>query len=1068
MLLRANALAKGYSGARVETVELLVECLEPRLAAERAGRVAPSERAGDLAPLAHLALPLVGEGEAWVEGELLGRRRRSSESVWSRCGCEAKEGLSLDQRHAVHGRVGALGARPRARGSRRWRISPAPFRSRRCRARGGASCHRCRRCARCRGQAASASNILRLLQGSAINEAHRWCDKVQDAIRSAARRKCTARRATCSTTSGYTVWAELNAATDNPLVLVADEVLVSDGNFHGQPLAFALDTLAMAVAELASISERRIERLVNPNLPTGCPPSSTTRRRAQQRVHDPAVRGSVARSREQGALPSGVASIRSPRARGRRITCRWETPPASRRGRCSRTRSGSSRSSSSRRAGSRVPRAARAGRRVRATRAIRAPALAAVRATGRSRREIEAGLGRGPRRFARRARSRPRPESSSETAERLRWEAPDRRPSRQPYRDTRSSTRGLGMVIVGRRLDDRRGTSRKCGYRSPSPSSSSRPGEAGGAGATGTSASDEARDAGDARKSHAVTTRRRRAASSRSAATSRAIRAPRGAELNARSWPTEAPLRMLLNNLDPRGRRAARGARRLRGVGAAARSHDALRAIVRALLRLGDDETLLVQSGKPVGVFRTHAGAPRVLMANSLLVPRWATWDEFRGLEARGADDVRPDDGRVWIYIGTQGILQGTYQTFAAAAEKHFGTVDLPGGPSSRPGSAEWAGRSRSRRRWPAPRCCASRSTRRGSSDGSRQDTSTRRRIPRRRAGARACGGARPATPLGRRWSAMPPTSSRSWHGRGEHFDLVTDQTAAHDPLTGYIPRGLTVAEAAALRRSDPDAYLAGHARRSSPRRGMLAYVRQGSYVFDYGNNLRGEAREAGVERRSHTRASSRPISGRSSAAASGLFGGLRCRATRRTSRRSTMHCELSFLETRFSRGGSRGALTRRVPGAPRADLLARLRRPRAGRARDQRPRPSGKVRAPRRDRTRPSRRRLRRVSVPRDGGDAGRLRRDRGLADPQRAVNTAAGATWVSVHHGGGVGIGNAIHAGMVVVADGTDELAERLERVLTTDPGTGVIRHVDAGYREAVDAARAHGLDLPVDALE
>src|SRR5437867_2255562 len=247
------------------------------------------------------------------------------------------------------------------------------------------------------------------------------------------------------------------------------------------------------------------------------------------------------------------------------------------------------------------------------------------------------------------------------------------------------------------------------------------------------------------------------------------IRAPRGTELHARAWATEAPLRMLLNNLDPDVAERPEELVVYGGSGKAARNPEALRALVRSLLELGEDETLLVQSGKPVGVFRTHPGAPRVLIANAMIVPRWATWDEFRRLEALGLTMFGQMTAGSWIYIGTQGILQGTYQTFAAAGEQHFGTTDLAG-------------------------------------------------------------------------------RSILTAGRGEHFDLVTDQTAAHDPLNGYIPVGLDVAAAGELRKADPVTYLE-QARDSIAThvRGMLEYVRAGSYVFDYGNNLRGEALEAGV-----------------------------------------------------------------------------------------------------------------------------------------------------------------------------------------------------------------------------
>ncbi|HEU5363844.1 MAG TPA: urocanate hydratase, partial [Gaiellaceae bacterium] len=326
------------------------------------------------------------------------------------------------------------------------------------------------------------------------------------------------------------------------------------------------------------------------------------------------------------------------------------------------------------------------------------------------------------------------------------------------------------------------------------------------------------------------------------------IRAPRGTRLNARSWPTEAPLRMLLNNLD---REVAERPEELvvyGGSGRAARSHDALKAIVRALLQLGPDETLLVQSGKPVAVFRTTADAPRVLIANSLLVPKWATWDEFRRLESEGLTMFGQMTAGSWIYIGTQGILQGTYQTFAAAAQKHFGTSSLAGRTILTAGLGGMGGAQ------PLAATLAGGAILCVEVDPHRIERRLETRyldeateslddaLARVRAAARE-GRALSVGLLGNAADVVPELARR-----GEHFDLVTDQTAAHDPLTGYVPRGLSVEEAAALRSSDPDAYLR-RARESivAHVEGLLEYVRRGAYVFDYGNNLRGEAREGGL-----------------------------------------------------------------------------------------------------------------------------------------------------------------------------------------------------------------------------
>ena len=545
----------------------------------------------------------------------------------------------------------------------------------------------------------------------------------------------------------------------------------------------------------------------------------------------------------------------------------------------------------------------------------------------------------------------------------------------------------------------------------------------------------------------------------------RAVRAPRGTALNARSWSTEAPLRMLLNNLDPDVAERPEDLVVYGGTGRAARSHEALRALVRALLRLADDETLLVQSGKPVAVFRTHPWSPRVLIANSLLVPRWATWDEFRRLEALGLTMYGQMTAGSWIYIGTQGILQGTYQTFAAAGERHFGTPSLAGRTiltaglggmgGAQPLAATLAGAAilcvevdpeRIRRRL----------------ETAYLDEATEsldEAVARVRAAARD-GRALSVGLLGNAADVVPELARR-----GESFDLVTDQTAAHDPLNGYVPSGLSVAEASALRSSDPEEYLR-RARASIARHvdALLDYVRRGSYVFDYGNNLRGEAYEAGV-----TEAFTYP--GFVPAYIRPLF----CRGIGpfRWAALSGDAADIATIDAELRRLFPDDALLQRwlelapervrFQGLPaRICWLGLGDRARAGLAINDLVR-AGLVSAP--------------VVIGRDHLDSGSVaspyRETEAMRDGSDAiadwpilnalVNTAAGATWVSVHHGGGVGIGNSLHAGMVVVADGSDDAAERLERVLTADPGLGVVRHLDAGYDEARDAAARHGLDTP-----
>jgi urocanate hydratase len=538
------------------------------------------------------------------------------------------------------------------------------------------------------------------------------------------------------------------------------------------------------------------------------------------------------------------------------------------------------------------------------------------------------------------------------------------------------------------------------------------------------------------------------------------IRAPRGSRLNARSWQTEAPLRMLLNNLDPE---VAEHPERLvvyGGSGRAARSHQALRDIVRTLLRLGDDETLLVQSGKPVAVFRTGDWAPRVLIANSLLVPRWATWDEFRRLEAEGLTMFGQMTAGSWIYIGTQGILQGTYQTFAAAGELHFGSADLSGRTILTAGLGGMGGAQPLAATILCVEVDPSRIERRLETRyldevaDSLDDGLARVR------GAAAEGRALSVGLLANAASVFPELAARD-----EHFDLVTDQTAAHDPLTGYVPAEVPFEEADALRARDPEGYVR-LARESivAHVRAMTEFARAGCHVFDYGNNLRGEARDAGFE-------DAFAYPGFVPAYIRPLF----CRGIGpfRWAVLSGAPADIDAIDRELAGLFPDDTLLQRwlelAPGRVAFQgLPARIcwlgygDRAKAGRAINELVR-SGAVSAP--------------VVIGRDHLDAGSVaspyRETEAMRDGSDAiadwpilnalVNVAAGATWVSVHHGGGVGIGNSIHAGMVVVADGTDAAAERLQRVLTSDPGMGVARHADAGYDEALAAAREHELDLP-----
>ncbi len=544
------------------------------------------------------------------------------------------------------------------------------------------------------------------------------------------------------------------------------------------------------------------------------------------------------------------------------------------------------------------------------------------------------------------------------------------------------------------------------------------------------------------------------------------IRAPRGAALSCKGWPQEAALRMLMNNLDPEVAERPADLVVYGGTGKAARSWDDLRIIQRELRRLGDDETLLVQSGRAVGVFRTHDEAPRVLLANSNLVGRWATWDHFRELDRKGLMMYGQMTAGSWIYIGTQGILQGTYETFAAAARTHYGpgadlggrlvlTAGLGGMGGAQPLAVTLAGGvclvveidpSRTRRRL---------DTRYLDEHAPDPDAALARAEA-----CRARGEARSIAVTGNAADVFAELVRR-----GVTPDLVTDQTAAHDPLNGYIPQGHTLDEAAALRARDPADYI----RRARASMGvqveaMLAMKARGAHVFDYGNNLRAEAQEAGVvdafSYPGFVPAYIRPLfcEGKGPFRWAALSGDP-------ADIRATDEAVLAELPddrglARWIRMAQERVAFQGLPA--RICWLGYGERDRVGLRFNELVR-RGEVKAP--------------LVIGRDHLDAGSVaspnRETEAMKDGSDAVadwailnalvNTAAGATWVSFHHGGGVGMGYSLHAGMVVVADGTDRAARCLARVLRSDPGMGVLRHADAGYDEAVAAADATGLRIP-----
>jgi urocanate hydratase len=545
----------------------------------------------------------------------------------------------------------------------------------------------------------------------------------------------------------------------------------------------------------------------------------------------------------------------------------------------------------------------------------------------------------------------------------------------------------------------------------------------------------------------------------------RPVRAPRGTDISCRGWPQEAALRMLHNNLDPEVAEHPDELVVYGGTGRAARSWGAFDAMVRTLRSLGDDETMLVQSGKPVGVFRTHEWAPRVLIANSNLVPEWATWDEFRRLEHLGLTMYGQMTAGSWIYIGTQGILQGTYECFAEIARRRFagtlaGTITLTAGLGGMGGAQPLAITMNG-----GVALCVD-------VDGDR----IARRIATRYLDeeavdldaaimhARGAKSQRRALSIGVRANAADAFPRLL--ELGFDADIVTDQTSAHDPLS-YVPNDLSDEAILRLRASDPDEYV----RRSRDAMAahcaaMVGFLDAGAEVFDYGNNLRTEARTAGYDRAfaypGFLPAYIRPLfcEGKGPFRWVALSGDP---ADIAATDRAVLD-ELPGDEglTRWLRLAAERVAFQGLPA--RTCWLGYGERARIGLRFNEMVR-TGELQAP--------------VVIGRDHLDSGSVaspyRETEAMADGSDAiadwpllnalVNTASGATWVSIHDGGGVGIGRSIHAGMVCVADGTDLAAEKLARVLTTDPGTGVMRHADAGYERAREVADARGVRIPMD---
>ncbi|MCK4681077.1 urocanate hydratase [bacterium] len=548
-------------------------------------------------------------------------------------------------------------------------------------------------------------------------------------------------------------------------------------------------------------------------------------------------------------------------------------------------------------------------------------------------------------------------------------------------------------------------------------------------------------------------------------AAAREVRAPRGSELSCKGWLQEAALRMISNNLDPEVAEIPDELVVYGGTGKAARNWDAFEAIVRSLKELEADETLLVQSGKPVGIFRTHTDAPRVLIANSNLVGDWATWDKFRELERKGLIMYGQMTAGSWIYIGTQGILQGTYETLAELARQHFGgrltgRLVLTGGMGGMGGAQPLAvtmnggvcicvevDRERIQKRLDTGYC-----------DRMTDDLDETLALADE---AKVEGRALSIGLVGNCADVLPELVDR-----GFTPDVVTDQTSAHDALTGYVPRGMSYDEALALRESDPDRYIELSMKSMAAHvHAILEFQKRGAVAFDYGNNLRGQARDAGVENAfdypGFVPAYIRPLF----CEGKGPFRWVALSGDPEDIYKTDETVLRLFPEDEALHRWIRMAREKvHFQGLPsRICWLGYGERARFGLELN-RMVGSGELSAP--------------IVIGRDHLDSGSVaspyRETEGMKDGSDAIadwpvlnallNAVGGATWVSFHHGGGVGIGKSLHAGMVIVADGTEEAARRLERVLTYDPGTGIMRHADAGYDTAVEWAKKNDIRIPM----
>jgi urocanate hydratase len=543
------------------------------------------------------------------------------------------------------------------------------------------------------------------------------------------------------------------------------------------------------------------------------------------------------------------------------------------------------------------------------------------------------------------------------------------------------------------------------------------------------------------------------------------VRAPRGSTLQTKGWAQEAALRMLMNNLDPEVAEKPQELIVYGGTGKAARNWECFRALVESLKALENDETLIVQSGKPVAVFRTHEEAPRVLIANALIVPKWATWDEFRRLEAKGLTMYGQMTAGSWIYIGTQGILQGTYETLAAVARKHFGgslkgRLVLSAGLGGM-GGAQPLAVTMNNGVAIIVEVDRERIEKRLRTEYVDSMTESLDKAIDLAAKAKKKGEALSIALLGNAADILP-----EFVKRGIIPDVLTDQTSAHDELNGYVPHGIPYEEALRLRRENPDDYIKrAYQSMAVQVEAMLALQKAGAKAFDYGNNIRGQAEKAGVGR-------AFDIPGFVPEYIRPLFclgkGPFRWAALSGEPKDIFITDEAVLREFPEDEGLARWINKARkqvnFQGLPaRICWLGYGERARFGAVINDLVK-KGKISAP--------------IVIGRDHLDTGSVaspnRETEGMKDGSDAIadwpilnallNAVCGASWVSVHHGGGVGIGLSIHAGMVIVAEGTDAAAKRLEKVLTVDPGLGIVRHADAGYEEASVFAKAKGIKIPM----